>query len=114
MQFLNGDITVRRGDTVVWAMADPFEEHTVTFTSGATPPAVAEPRPQPAGPPALVVPADVAGPAGGDTYTGEGYVNSGILGPGATFALRFDAPPGTYEYLCLLHREMKAQITVEG
>jgi plastocyanin len=69
MQFLNGDLTVRRGDTVVWAMADPFEEHTVTFTSGATPPAVAEPRPQPAGPPALVVPANVAGPAGGDTYT---------------------------------------------
>ena len=49
--FLNGDLAVQRGDTVVWTNADPFEIHTVTFTSGATPPAFGDPRPpaQPGG-----------------------------------------------------------------
>ena len=56
----------------------------------------------------------MAGPAGGDTYTGQGYVNSGIMGPGTPFALRFDAPAGSYEYLCLVHPEMKGRVTVGG
>ena len=116
LRFLNGDLTVQRGDTVVWTNADPFEIHTVTFTSGATPPEFGEPRPpaQPGGPPLVVLPANVAGPAGGDTYTGQGYVNSGIIGAGTPFALRFDAPAGSYEYLCLVHPDMKGRITVGG
>jgi plastocyanin len=34
-----------------------------------------------------------------------------VAGVGS-FALRFDAPPGTYTYQCLLHSEMKGTITV--
>ena len=114
LRFLGGDKTVRRGDTVIWAMADPFELHTVTFLSGTPQPNVIDPRPQPAGPPLLVFPANVVGPAGGETYTGQAYTSSGFLEGGAMYGLRFDAPPGRYEYLCLLHPYMKGAITVSG
>jgi plastocyanin len=111
--FIPDTVTVRRGDTVVWTVVDPLEIHTVTFTSGAPPPPFVDIRPQPAGPPSLVVPANVAGAAGGATYTGQGYVNSGILFTGQSFVLKIDAPPGTYEYLCLVHpTAMKATLRV--
>jgi plastocyanin len=114
IQFLPGDVTVRRGDTVVWTMPDPFEIHTVTFLSGAAPPDFIEPRPQPSGPPQLVIPSSIVAPSGGSTYTGQGIVNSGILGNGASFILRFDASPGAYEYVCLIHPTMRATVTVTG
>jgi plastocyanin len=114
LQFINGDKTVKRGDTVVWANADPFEIHTVTFTGGARDPEFIEPHPQAGGPPALVIPANVAGPVGGESYSGQGYANSGILGSGGTYALRFDAPAGAYEYLCIIHPWMRGTITVGG
>jgi plastocyanin len=91
------------------------EPHTVSFLSGEPAPQSIDPRPQPAGPPLLVIPANVAQPQGGTTYTGQGFVNSGILGNFAgvgSFALRFDAPAGTYAYQCLIHSEMKGTITV--
>jgi plastocyanin len=114
LQFVGGDKTIRRGDTVVWSWPDPFELHTVTFTSGGRPPDPIEPRPQPSGPPQLVLPANVVAPAGGSTYTGQGYVHSGLLEAPGVYALTFDAPPGRYEYLCLLHPFMKGTITVTG
>ncbi|HEU5319009.1 MAG TPA: hypothetical protein VFX49_23060, partial [Chloroflexota bacterium] len=113
LAFINGNQTIRRGDTVIWTQADPFELHTVTFTSGGTPPALIEPRPQPAGPPLLVIPASVAGPSG-DAYAGTGIAHSGLLTYGNAWALRFDAPAGTYAYLCLLHPWMNGAITVSG
>jgi plastocyanin len=103
LRFLPGDLTVRRGDVVTWTTADPMEIHTVTFLSGAPTPAEVEVRQQPSGAPLVVIPASVAAPAGGGAYTGQGYVNSGLLTNGGSFALRFDAPPGTYEYRCLIH-----------
>jgi plastocyanin len=112
IMFVPGDITVRRGDQVIWTVTDPFEIHTVTFTSGANPPAFVDVRPQPQGPPLIVIPANVASPAGGTTYTGTGYVNSGIITPGNSFILRIDAPPGTYMYHCLVHPSMHGTITV--
>lgn len=110
--FAPRELTVTRGDIVLWTLADPFELHTVTLTSGAQPPELLDVRAQPQGAPMLVVLANVAGPAGGATYTGQGYINSGILTPGNAFGLVFDAPPGTYEYLCLIHPEMRGTITV--
>ncbi|HZQ35459.1 MAG TPA: hypothetical protein VFD32_05965, partial [Dehalococcoidia bacterium] len=82
LQFLPGDITVNRGDTIVFTGADPSEIHTVTLTSGAEPPPFLDIRPQPAGPPQIVFPAMVAQPVGGNTYDGTGYLNSGLLFPG--------------------------------
>jgi plastocyanin len=115
LQFLPNTYTVKRGDTVVWSVPDPNEIHTVTFTSGAKNPDFVDVRPQAAGPPMIVIPANVAGPVGGTTYNGQGYLNSGIIFAGNSFALRIDAPAGTYEYLCLVHVDdykMKATITV--
>ncbi len=123
LQFVPAELHVRRGDVVVWSNADPFEIHTVTFLSGAATPAEIEVRPQAGGPPLVVFPAQVASPVGGTTYTGQGYLNSGIFGAGGSFALTIDAPPGTYEYICLIHSgavaeasgapPMKGRIVVE-
>src|SRR5581483_8571282 len=117
LQFLPGDITVNRGDTIVFTGADPSEIHTVTLTSGAEPPPFLDIRPQPAGPPQIVFPAMVAQPVGGNTYDGTGYLNSGLLFPGQTFALTITAPPGSYQYVCLLHgsapQNMVGTITVQ-
>ncbi|MFN8556047.1 MAG: hypothetical protein U0531_01380 [Dehalococcoidia bacterium] len=60
-------------------------------------------RPQASGAPLFVFPANVANPTGGDTYTGQGYFNSGLMFGGATFAAVIDAPAGVYSYLCLIH-----------
>lgn len=114
LQFLPGDLTVHRGDTVLWSNGDSLNGgHTVTFTSGAAPPDFPQVRPQPSGQPLFVLTADTAQPTGGSVYTGQGYVNSGFLAPGRVFALTIDAPAGTYDYICLIHRDvMKGTITV--
>ena len=116
LAFLPAQLSVRRGDIVVWTMPDPFEIHTVTFLSGAEPPQFVEPQFGPdgpgSGPPMLMIPANVVNPTGGTSYTGTGYLNSGILGNSASFALRFDAPAGTYEYLCIVHPFMRGTVTV--
>lgn len=112
LAFLPGDLTVHVGDVVVWTLADPFEAHTVTFTGGAPPPDFATPAGPPTnGPPTLVIRANVAGPVGGSTYSGQGYANSGILFPGQSYALSFSTP-GTYQYLCLIHPFMMGTVTV--
>lgn len=114
--FVPDNIAVRRGDVLTWTNSDTFNIHTVTFTSGATPPDFPDVVPQAGGPPQLILRANVAGPAGGTTYSGEGYVNSGIVFPGQSFALTIDAPAGTYTYLCLIHGTlnggMRGTITV--
>lgn len=112
--FIGGNKTVRRGDDVVFAFGDPTIPHTVTFLSGAPAPDFVQPRPQPSGPPQLVVAANVANPVGGNVYTGAGMVNSGIMEAPGAFSVRFDAPAGAYDYLCLIHPFMKGTITVTG
>ena len=112
LAFLPTNVTVNRGDSVAWVLADPFEVHTITFLSGATPPDLLLPQPQASGMPLLVLNPAVAGPSGGNTYTGQGIVNSGIVEPGNGFVLRFDAPPGVYQYTCLIHPSMKSTVTV--
>ena len=97
---------------MAWTLADPYEIHTVTFASGEDPPLFVDVRPQPEGPPLLVIPANVTSPVGGPAYSGTGYVNSGIVTPGNSFVLTIDAPPGTYAYSCILHPTMKGTIVV--
>lgn len=96
------DITVRSGDVVTWNQPDPNEFHTVTFLSGTAGSPVIEPALGPNGP-TFTFPAAEASPVGGDTYTGQGVVSSGFLPGGASYTLKIDAPPGTYQYQCLLH-----------
>jgi len=116
--FLPGNLTVKRGDTITWTNADAFEPHTVTFVGpGATPPDFVVPKPNPNGPPTLYIPAATVAPAGGDTFTGQGVVNSGLLfGAGTSYALKIDAPPGTYTFYCVIHGSpqggMRGTVTV--
>ncbi len=111
--FAPEDLTVHVGDTVVWSPGF----HTVSFG----PPALLAqlrcgfiaPAPQPSGPPALALNPRVIYPAGGTTYDGMGFVNSGLLiAPKPhPFALTFTAP-GVYHYACLIHPGMDGAVTV--
>ena len=112
-RFQPGDLAIRRGDTVVWYSADNEGLHTVTFTSGGTPPTTIDIRPQDSGTALYVMPAATGNPNGGSIYTGTELINSGVLQwAGAAFALTFDAPAGTYSYQCLIHADMKGTVTV--
>jgi plastocyanin len=112
MRFSPTDLTVHAGDTVEWSQKDVETPHTVTFPSGGAEPALFLVEPQQSGPPKMVLNPIVLAPAGGSTYSGQGYFNSGwiwgteVPQPGPrTYALTFDTP-GTYEYICVLHDAM--------
>lgn len=113
LAYFPGNVSVKRGDWVVWTQADPFEIHTVTFTSGGKLPEFVTPQPQASGPPTLVVPASNVVPSG-DTYTGTGIFNSGLMTYGNMAAFKIDAPPGSYDYFCIIHPWMKGTVTVTG
>lgn len=118
LRFTRRPLEVRTGTTVTWKMADPFEIHTVTFTSGQKPPLFILPQPQAQGPPKLLFNPKAAAPTKTKTYAGKGYVNSGILvpqgapGPGS-YSLTF-TKAGRYEYWCIVHvpEGMKGVIVV--
>ncbi|MBI2042248.1 MAG: cupredoxin family copper-binding protein [Candidatus Nealsonbacteria bacterium] len=46
------------------------------------------------------------------TVTAEGIFDSRILQNGESFGYKFDSP-GTFDYICAIHPNMKAQIIVE-
>jgi plastocyanin len=120
MRFSPQDLSIHVGDTVEWTQQDVETPHTVTFTSGGTVPEFVLTEPQQSGPPKVVVNPDVLAPAGGSTYSGQGYFNSGLIFgtqvplPGSrSYSLVFDTP-GTYDYVCVIHDEfgMVGKITV--
>jgi plastocyanin len=78
-------ITANVGDTVTWADGSG-EPHTVTFGKWPFHPGADQ---------------ELAS-AGGSTFDGSGYTNSGLLPPGANYSLTF-SQPGTYDYVCLFH-----------
>lgn len=93
VRFLHGKTldqttTIAVGTTLVWSNISQFP-HTVTFpiVGGTVAPG---PPTQPA--------------AGGTTYDGSTFTNSGVLVPGSKFSLTF-TKPGTYAYVCLFHDE---------
>ena len=120
-RFTPQPLRVAVGTTVTWTMQDPFEIHTVTFTSGQKPPAFEMVQPQAQGPPKVQLNPVALSPAGGKTYEGTGFVNSGVLYPPEapanlpkSYSLTF-AKAGTYEYWCLVHvpNGMKGTIIVQ-
>lgn len=99
MSFYPSTITIDVGDSVTWTMVG--DAHTVTFLSGA-------PQPSALSPTAAV-------PAGGPTYDGTGFVNSGIVPPVPghnTYTLTF-TQAGTFPYVCLLHPGMVGTVIVQ-
>lgn len=109
LRFTREPLVVPLGATVTWVMRDPFEIHTVTFTSGRKPPEFVFVQPQAQGPPRFQINPVAAAPTPHKNYDGTGFVNSGILFPAGTppnlpksYTLSF-LKAGTYEYWCLVH-----------
>ncbi len=118
-RFTPGNIKVNVGDTVTWTN-DTLTPHTVTFFSGTPDIPLITPVPvSGGGPPFLASTPAALLPAGGPTYDGTGYTNSGFIGKGVgpttTFALKF-TKAGTYQYICHIHdtEGMLGTITVSG
>lgn len=110
-------LEIRRGETVTWAMKDPTELHTVTFGAKKGFDIVTM-KPQPQGPPVLMVNMQSMAPTPGKEHRGPGFYNSGFMlteGPGArSYTLKFTRA-GTYNYDCTTHVlfGMKASIVVK-
>ena len=129
-RYFPDDLEVSAGDTVTWDWVNGGDTpHTVTFLSGAEAPeyllvehkVFADGSLNVRDPPTIAVNSEVFEPSGGDTYSGSGVFNSGVLfgeqgppGRPTTYSLRFDTP-GAYHYHCLMHGPvMSATITVTG
>jgi plastocyanin len=120
MRFAPTDLTIHVGDSVEFTQKAIDVPHTVTLASGGKEPDLFLVEPQQAGPPKLVINPVVLAPAGGPTYSGKDYFNSGWMwgtkdpfpGP-RSYVLAFDTP-GTYEFYCVLHdmMGMSGHITV--
>ncbi len=113
LRFLPDRLEISTGDTVRWTNHGGTEPHTVTFLGDAEPPEFVLVEPQPAGPPLLIINQEILEPAGGDSYDGTAFTNSGWLqeeesefSEGAEFPheweLTFDVP-GEYTYYCAIH-----------
>ena len=100
LRFLDGpdltstSVTVHTGDTVTWTNQSNNEPHTVTLA--------------PVGAPFPNLPF-FSPPSGGHVYDGSTLVNSGVLPPGASFALQF-TKSGTYTYHCIFHDDTENMI----
>jgi plastocyanin len=113
LRFLPDRLEIPAGDTVRWTNHAGTEPHTVTFLGDAEPPELVLVEPQPAGPPLLVFNPEIMEPAGGPSYDGTSFANSGWLQEEEaefpegvefpeTWELTFDTP-GEYTYYCALH-----------
>jgi plastocyanin len=99
LQYYPVAVTVNVGDTITWTDPTP-EIHTVTFL------APGQERPEfDRGDPLQTE------PQGNPQIDGSGYLNSGILENGSSFTATA-TQPGTYEYLCLVHRLQVGSVLV--
>ncbi len=100
LRFLDGpdvtatSVTVHVGDTVTWTNQSNNAPHTVT----AAPVGAPFPTLNPFQP-----------PSGGNTYDGTTLVNSGVMNPGSSFALKF-TKAGTYSIHCIFHDDTENMI----
>lgn len=101
LKFYPAAITVDAGDTITWKVAG--NAHTVAFlTAGQT-----APTPESAA---------AQTPAGGTTFDGSTFTNSGVVvpAPGAdTYGLTFPTA-GTFPFHCLIHPGMDGTVTVNA
>lgn len=104
--FAPGVLTIGVGDSITWHL-DSTEFHTVHFMGGAPPPDFVD-----AGPDGVFLNSLAAGPVGGSSYDGSGVAGSGLLTKGQTYTLAFPKS-GTFEYVCLVHPNMKGTVNVK-
>lgn len=121
MIFTPDHLWVKQGDTIVWS-AGSQEIHTVAF--GAPPADTDDETAEGALPPVINAFEEfeeaALPPAGGHTFTGSGFYNSGVMTsvPAASgfptaarqYALQIEAAPGTYFFYCLVHGPQMAQL----
>lgn len=101
MRFLPSTLTIAVGDTVTWTNADMLDPHTVTFAPDGNYPDFPSPT--------------AITPAGGPTYDGTTFTNSGLIVPAgvsfpglpttSSYTLKF-TKAGVYTYRCLIHDEI--------
>lgn len=121
MAFTPSNIFVKRGDTVVWTVGSK-EIHTVSF---GNPPAdtdneAAEGITNPIVNNFEEVEELFGKTAGGSSFTGTGYYNSGVMTqapaasgfPGALqhYSLTINAPVGNYTFYCLVHGPIMTEV----
>lgn len=111
--FLPKAVTIKAGDTVVWAST---YFHTITFNPTPPPPEDVVERPQPQGRPQMLLNPKAVTPAKpGPVFDPAQYFNSADLGPfsigGSSWALTFDTH-GTFSYFCVFHRELGMEGTI--
>lgn len=121
MLFTPSSIYIHRGDTIVWTVGAQ-EIHTVTFGS---PPAdtdneAAEGIPNPLLNAFEELEEQFETPAGGHSFDGVSYYNSGVMTtvPRASgfpqairrYSLSINAPVGEYTFYCLVHGPMMSQV----
>jgi plastocyanin len=98
-------LTIQVGDTVTWQFQG---FHNVAFLSGATPPQFAI-----KGGDKMYANPKVFFPAGGNTYDGAGFHNSGTPQGDKPFSYSLTfIKPGRYEYACTIHAGMAGVIDV--
>jgi plastocyanin len=99
-------VDIYAGDTVTWRLGGALEPHTISFGPRALLQRLAEatviPVPQRSEPPQVQLNPQVAFPSGGRTYSGSGFVSSGLLRQGQSWSLTFPTP-GVYHFHCLIH-----------
>lgn len=112
--FFPKNATIQAGDTVIWTST--FFHH-VAFHPGEPVPEFVLPEPQDAGPPILVVnpkvlaPIKPSGEFDGTAYFSSGLIGAGPVPGGTTFAMTF-TEPGTYNYVCAVHRPLGMEGTI--
>jgi plastocyanin len=97
LAFLPNELWIHAGDAITWRV-EPDEVHTMTFLS------LGQVRPPfPVGCPGAT--------PDGSNYDGSACVNSGILGRGQTFTVRFPTS-GNFKLVCLIHTNMTGLVHV--
>jgi plastocyanin len=117
--FFTRKITIDEGDTVTWN-SQAGEIHTVTFL-GPVPPVPGVPLfvPVPPGPPnvtGIMANGMAVAPTPNKSYDGSAFTNSGLMALDSPFPTSYQLSfpkAGTYDYLCLVHSEMKATVVVQ-
>jgi len=103
--FYPRELTIQVGDTITWQFQG---FHNVSFLSGATPPqfAIKDGDKMYANPQVLFR-------AGGNTYDGVGFRNSGTPQGDTPFSYSLTfTKPGRYEYACTIHAGMAGVVNV--